>query len=118
MKLSFVRSIAVVLLGSMLVWSCSNEPGSGKSKEALDLAKTDNGVVVDVIATGANIAGANGVGLGPDGHLYVASVLGSNITVLDTESGEAIKVYGLQDGVLALTMLLSARTVAGTGRRL
>ena len=89
----------MILLGSMLVWSCSNEPGSGKSKEALDLAKNDSHGV-EVIATGANIAGANGVGLGPDGHLYVASVLGSNITVLDTESGEVIKVYGLQDGVI------------------
>ena len=100
MTLSFVRLIVVILLGSMMVWSCSNESGSGNAKESLDLAQKDNDVVVELIASGANIAGANGVGLGPDGHLYVASVLGSNITVLDTESGEVIKVYGLQDGVI------------------
>ena len=57
-------------------------------------------IAVDVVATGANIAGANGMALGPDGYLYVASVLGSNITVLDPESGAVLKVYGAEDGVI------------------
>ena len=57
-------------------------------------------VAIDIVATGANIAGANGMALGPDGYLYVASVLGSNITVLDPESGAVLKVYGAEDGVI------------------
>ena len=55
---------------------------------------------VEIIASGANIAGANGMALGPDGNLYVASVLGSNISVLDTESGDVLKVYGPEEGVI------------------
>ena len=55
---------------------------------------------VEVISTGANIAGANGMALGPDGNLYVASVLGSNISVLDPESGDVLKVYGPEEGVI------------------
>ncbi|MBT5053831.1 MAG: hypothetical protein HOM69_11455 [Gammaproteobacteria bacterium] len=57
-------------------------------------------IKVEVIATGAQIAGANGMALGPDGLLYVASVLGSNITVLDPDSGEVQRVYGASDGVV------------------
>ena len=38
--------------------------------------------------------------LGPDGMLYVASVLGSNITVLDPDSGDVQRVYGATEGVI------------------
>ena len=55
---------------------------------------------LEVIATGANMAGANGIAIGPDGHLYVASVLGSSMTVLNAETGEVVKSYGLEDGVI------------------
>ncbi|MEC8348749.1 MAG: hypothetical protein VXZ41_02420 [Pseudomonadota bacterium] len=100
MRLSFVWSRATIVLGSAMLWSCSNEPVSGKTQEALDPITGNDEVTVEVIATGANIAGANGVGLGPDGHLYVASVLGSNMTVLDTESGAIVEVYDALDGVI------------------
>jgi sugar lactone lactonase YvrE len=43
---------------------------------------------VRVLATGAAISGANGIHFGPDGLLYVASVLGSELVVLDPDSGE------------------------------
>lgn len=55
---------------------------------------------VEVIATGANIAGANGVHFGPDGMLYVASVVGSSLTVLDPDTGEIAKRLGAEDGVI------------------
>ena len=57
-------------------------------------------IEMSLIATGANMAGANGVDLGPDGHLYVASVLGSSITVIDTESGEIIRTWDEAAGVI------------------
>ena len=41
-----------------------------------------------VLATGAAISSANGMAFGPDGLLYVASYIGSEIVVLDPESGE------------------------------
>ena len=48
---------------------------------------------LEVFATGANISGANGIHFGPDGLLYVASVIGSDLTVLDPASGEVVKVH-------------------------
>ena len=55
---------------------------------------------VEIIATGANIAGANGIHFGPDGLLYIASVIGSDITVIDPESGREIRRYTSADGVI------------------
>ena len=55
---------------------------------------------LEIIATGANIAGANGLAIGPDGNLYVTSVLGSTISVINPESGEIVKTYGSDDGVI------------------
>jgi sugar lactone lactonase YvrE len=40
-----------------------------------------------VLAKGAAISGTNGLHFGPDGSLYVASVIGSEIVVLDPETG-------------------------------
>ena len=55
---------------------------------------------LEIIATGANIAGANGLAIGPDGNLYVTSVLGSTISVINPESGDIVKTYGAEDGVI------------------
>ena len=50
-----------------------------------------------VLATGGSISGANGLHFSPTGELYVASVLGSEIVVLDPATGEVIE--HLRDGV-------------------
>lgn len=55
---------------------------------------------MSAIASGAEIAGANGIHIGPDGLLYIASVVGSDITVIDPETGETIKRYTADDGVV------------------
>lgn len=52
---------------------------------------------VKVIASGANISGANGMHFSPDGRLFVASVIGSELIILDPESGEVLE--RLADGV-------------------
>lgn len=41
-----------------------------------------------IIAKGASISGANGIHFGPDGLLYVASVIGSELLALDPANGE------------------------------
>lgn len=46
---------------------------------------------IRVLASGAHIAGANGIQFSPDGRLYVASVIGSELLVLDPESGEVLE---------------------------
>ncbi len=67
-----------------------------------DVALEPNPLVptVEIIATGANIAGANGIAFGPDGLLYAASVVGSDISVLDPNSGERVRHYTARDGVI------------------
>ncbi|MDP4640747.1 MAG: hypothetical protein NWR61_05650 [Pseudomonadales bacterium] len=51
------------------------------------------------LASGANIAGANGIYFGPDGRLYAASVVGSNITIMDPNTGEILQRLGAAEGV-------------------
>lgn len=100
MSMSFGRLVAAATLGLFAVCSCSQESALSASADGGLAPEQNSKIVTEVVATGANIAGANGVALGPDGNLYVASVLGSNITVLDPESGAVIKVYGAEDGVI------------------
>lgn len=71
------------LLGLVLVVACAEEP-----PPPLEVA---------VLASGANISGANGLHFSPDGRLYVASVLGSELIVLDPDSGEVLE--RLSDGI-------------------
>ncbi|MCZ6617273.1 MAG: hypothetical protein O7E57_03995 [Gammaproteobacteria bacterium] len=52
-----------------------------------------------VIARGANISGANGIHFGPDGLLYVASVIGSELIALDPADGEIKHRWGSDQGV-------------------
>ncbi|MFT6115919.1 MAG: sugar lactone lactonase YvrE [Candidatus Azotimanducaceae bacterium] len=54
---------------------------------------------VTVLASGANIAGANGINFSPDNQLYIASVVGSNITVIDPDSGAIVRRLGTAEGV-------------------
>ena len=44
---------------------------------------------------------------GPDGYLYATSVIGSDISVVDTENKKIVKRYGLEDGVIGLMILIS-----------
>jgi len=55
---------------------------------------------LQVLARGSNIAGANGIHFGPDGLLYVASVIGSDLTLLDPASGKELKRFKASDGVI------------------
>jgi sugar lactone lactonase YvrE len=43
-----------------------------------------------ILTTGAVLAGTNGATVGPDGRLYVASLWGQEIVVLDTATGEIL----------------------------
>jgi len=52
-----------------------------------------------LLASGAKIAGANGIRFAPNGALYVASVIGSQLIVLDPDTGEVIKRLTRADGV-------------------
>jgi len=88
--------IAATALNALLVagglWGCDRaDPGS--TLRDVPAARAA------VLVTGAGISGANGLQVGPDGLLYVASVLGSEIVVLDPDSGAVQRRLTAADGV-------------------
>ncbi|HIE88700.1 MAG: hypothetical protein ABGY43_15150 [bacterium] len=87
-----------IFLAASLLVGC--QPGHEATPGTDTPPSTSPAISLEVIATGSNIAGANGVAIGPDGLLYVASVLGSTITVLDPDSGDVVRTWGLEDGVI------------------
>lgn len=75
---------------------CDGEPaGTGDGA----LSGMAPGTKLSVLATGAAVSGANGIHFGPDGLLYVASVIGSEIIALDPETGEVRRRLTAADGV-------------------
>jgi len=52
-----------------------------------------------VLVTGAALSGANGLRFGPDGLLYVASVIGSELVVMDPRDGAVVRRLTAMDGV-------------------
>jgi len=83
----------VLLFGiTFLLAGCNEDPANQK--------ESSGGPTLSVLATGARISGANGILFSPDGLLYVASVIGSNLTVIDPESGDILKQLGQAEGVV------------------
>ncbi|MEL7107845.1 MAG: hypothetical protein AAGL99_01150 [Pseudomonadota bacterium] len=96
-----MRTGISILLASGLLAACSEAPVEAPTTQAEASAPAETEPpTLEVIATGANIAGANGIHFGPDGLLYIASVIGSDLTVINPETGEEIKRYTAADGVI------------------
>ena len=74
----------------LFAYSCSPEPDlEADNLEAVQ--GKSNKSIVKTLVKGANINAANGIDVGPDGNLYVASVSGQNITVINKTSGKIIE---------------------------
>jgi sugar lactone lactonase YvrE len=87
-----------VVLLSLLATGCS-KPAEPPANEPVAVAQVAAAPLVEQIAQGASIGGANGIHFGPDGLLYVASVFGSEILAIDPESGAIKKRLGRAEGV-------------------
>jgi sugar lactone lactonase YvrE len=74
--------------------------GPAVGAEVLASATAAQGYQIVEFVRGAPLHGANGTFVGPDGLLYVASVLGGEIVVFDVDRGEVVRRYGSEDGVL------------------
>ena len=72
---------------SLIFIGCSGEPPQPSAAKA------------ELFLEGARISGVNGIHFGPDGYLYATSVIGSDISVVDTTAKEIIKRYGPAEGV-------------------
>lgn len=56
--------------------------------------------ILTTIATGANIAGTNGIEFSADNKLYAVSVIGSTISIIDPDTGEMLKTMTATDGIV------------------
>ncbi len=74
--------------------SCSENPTTNAEKNVAAAP------VLTTIATGANIAGTNGIAFSADNKLYAASVIGSTISIIDPDTGEMLKTLTAEDGVV------------------
>lgn len=63
------------------------------------LLDSKNEYTVEIIANGAQVRNANGILLDSNDNLYVASVYGGEIIVLDSDTGEITNRLGLESGV-------------------
>jgi len=85
--------ITVLLLLSV---SCDNNNSIPQTTDGA--GKSDGSLTI--LATGAKIAGANGILFSPDGDLYIASVIGSNITVINPDTGKILRSLGESEGIV------------------
>lgn len=53
-----------------------------------------------ILVRGSAIHGANGINFGHDGLLYVTSAVGSNISIIDPDSGRILRALGRAEGVI------------------
>ena len=96
-----MKPVFWLLPAALILASCAANAKSGdKITPEQAIAPGEKSAAFEVLATGANISGSNGLHFGPDGLLYVASVVGSDLTVIDPNSGDIVKRYTMDDGVI------------------
>ena len=82
-------AVAFALVG------CDERPSATATNPASSTRLT---ATVATFATGSMIDGANGISVGPDGNLYVASVVSPGIFVLNATDGRLIERIGPDEG--------------------
>lgn len=80
------------LIAVALIAACAEDPTPP--------AKPAASATVETFVMGGMIDGANGIQVGPDGNLYVASVVSPGIFVLNADDGKLIQRLGPDDGVM------------------
>jgi sugar lactone lactonase YvrE len=84
-------NLSALTFGALILAGCGAED---------EIAMPPSAPVLTTIATGANIAGTNGIAFSADNKLYAASVIGSTISVIDPDSGEMLKTMTAADGIV------------------
>ncbi len=88
-------------------WSCAGLAllllagcGGGEPRSGVE---GDPGVPegITVLAQGGPFHGVNGIHFGPDGLLYLASVVTPAVAAVDPDSGEILELWGEAEGVLS-----------------
>lgn len=99
-KLSLKTVLKFAFLGLLLLaFTCS--PDKVLNSENLDtISERYSNSVLKTFIKGAALNAANGIDIGPDGNLYIASVIGQEIVVMNKNNGKIIKRFGPESGVL------------------
>jgi sugar lactone lactonase YvrE len=103
MKEKMISILAVFAI--MVAFTACEEKDFGlqepENELSIDLkaGKPGSNVVMRAIAKGAPFRGTNGIRFGPDGNLYIASVLGLEIIVMNKQNGKIINRFGREVGV-------------------
>jgi len=96
-NVKFVIRLGILAL-LLIAFSCSTD--SVLSPENLESAnarsksknkKKSGNAVLKTLVRGAHLNAANGLDIGPDGHLYVGSVNGQEIAVINKNNGKIVK---------------------------
>lgn len=101
-KIVKIVSQLTLLLLILFAYSCSPEIQEFDQKLKPDKDQSNNSLNADlkILVKGAPISGTNGIDIGPDGNLYVASVNGQEIVVMNKDNGKILNRYGPEQGVL------------------
>jgi DNA-binding beta-propeller fold protein YncE len=79
--------MSLLLLG----FSCSPDSALEPDENLEAVNAKSNKSILKTLVKGANLKAANGLDIGPDGNLYVASVSGQDISVINKNSGKIIR---------------------------
>ena len=92
-----IGMLAVVLAFAALA---SGLPTDHSASEPFLASGAAPGYEVIELVRGSPLHGANGLYVGPDGYVYVASVIGQEIIVFDPDTDEIVRRLGPSDGVM------------------
>ncbi len=101
-----MRHFIGLLVVALVAGFGSSAAGEREGAPATLLATAGPAYDVTVLATGARIPGANGMFVGPDGYLYVASVASQEIVILDPRDGRVLDRLGPDVGVQSVDDLV------------
>ena len=87
------RTQLLIALTLFLVAACADK------NEDVANSTHQGSAAVTLFKSGAEISGVNGIHFGPDGMLYATSVIGSTISVVDTQAKKIVSEYGPDQGV-------------------
>lgn len=90
-KRKIVQRASLLALFAALVMAYSCSPETSELEDGLEKrnGKT-NTSILKTLVRGASLNAANGIDIGPDGNLYIASVNGQEIIVMDKNNGKII----------------------------
>ncbi|MGB5227622.1 MAG: hypothetical protein WBN55_05120 [Eudoraea sp.] len=103
LKAMFKLAIMALIV---MTYSCSKETAQelketqGAEKAISENTTNEINYVLETFIQGSPISGANGIDIGPEGNLYIASVTGQEIVVMKENDGEIIDRIGPERGVL------------------